>query len=968
MGDPFSIASGVAGIVSLGFTLCGGLHTYLSAVKDRCEDVATASQHLIVLRSSIELIQSSASTLSSRYPRATQGVILALGACQHELQALGNSVQHLTDDKDSSRWQRPKTAAMYPFNRKKLIETQDQLFRTMATLRTFVEVLILNVNVGLGEDIEAFRLAVKDNSIKLQASLDGIDDRLDLIGPSVEETKTRLTTISARVEDQSVIMSTNHTLLHDVHTQISHMSSRIERVCDLHDATQSRTGGLTVRERNINNERARSSRFNTTDCECSSWSKRARYQRSQTSFRLWGGLSFLKEEESVRQHHPECSLYNERLVTRRTKTSLTYTGFRVLLSRVLTASLHQEYRAGTFFFTAGLRTYNIVENSPAFDLVKQLTRDSRKCPMSFDTNRLRHELRLLYTSRSASPLDVDVRGQNVAVQLCEAFYWTPENASELITIFRLFMDLGMEVNALDFKEPFSRLYNEIEETDFCGNNVLHLSSAWPTGLQLLLAHQTTHVLLNEPNNFEMRPVDYALNESGKTCDSQNKFTPCHNCDCCASLQIILDMDCSLMFGVPQGFLLSEASLKGRTLYLQHLKDRRSRLQEMALACLPVTQQAALGLTTETLPDKMAPQIWHELYKRDSNINPALQVLDHNRYGINLSAFDPFHLFEGVFFSIQCPIIAEEAFAIGFQSIDDSNGRGLTPLMGFSTIFFFYPAEIENYLLYADWLLQKGARADYANSSFGTTAAHHLAHSFGEWVGWHMVNLGKPPDLELVNLSLVLSTIFSNNTRAFLTCHCVSGGAARPLQLVIAAAFEYFTRGFTSPQLRNTSMLLHFLLDIFDERDEETLVRDIIYSATFRALDMRHFPGCYRLAYHWSEEEVQDPGWKQELEEISEEDRHLTKQLEKLTEECHEEFLRQKVPFEDFLRGYWRPRMREVRKARKKAWSEDERQSLLEAGVIVRESANNDSDSDDSFSDDSEDEEEFQDADEDLKEN
>lgn len=57
MGDPLSVASGVAGLVSLGLSLCNGLHKYFSAIKDRHTDVEFATQTLALLQLNIYIIQ-----------------------------------------------------------------------------------------------------------------------------------------------------------------------------------------------------------------------------------------------------------------------------------------------------------------------------------------------------------------------------------------------------------------------------------------------------------------------------------------------------------------------------------------------------------------------------------------------------------------------------------------------------------------------------------------------------------------------------------------------------------------------------------------------------------------------------------------------------------------------------------------------------------------------------------------------
>jgi hypothetical protein len=102
MADPLSIASGVAGLVSLGLTLCGGLHNYFSNVKGRHQDIETASRSLTLLQSNIFIIQSSTLKLGHRHALSANGVNQGLANCEFELVALQQLMLNLTRDEGLS--------------------------------------------------------------------------------------------------------------------------------------------------------------------------------------------------------------------------------------------------------------------------------------------------------------------------------------------------------------------------------------------------------------------------------------------------------------------------------------------------------------------------------------------------------------------------------------------------------------------------------------------------------------------------------------------------------------------------------------------------------------------------------------------------------------------------------------------------------------------------------------------------
>lgn len=147
MAEALGIASGVAGIVSLGITICSGLDTYFSAIKDKDDDLKRASDLVSLLRRYIELILPSASTLSSRHAQATNLVVLALGSCECELRALKELVDNLNQVDGASdvarKWDKSKSVIIYPFQRKKLNQIQDQLLKATGALGTVIQALIL---------------------------------------------------------------------------------------------------------------------------------------------------------------------------------------------------------------------------------------------------------------------------------------------------------------------------------------------------------------------------------------------------------------------------------------------------------------------------------------------------------------------------------------------------------------------------------------------------------------------------------------------------------------------------------------------------------------------------------------------------------------------------------------------------------------------------------------------------------
>ncbi|KAK2685599.1 hypothetical protein QWA68_015471 [Fusarium oxysporum] len=100
MSDPLSTASGIAGLVSLGLTLCNGLHTYFSAIKDRHNDIESAAQSLELRKVYISIVQTTASKLKHHSSLAVGGLYMSLKNCKSELKCLEGLLLELVPVED----------------------------------------------------------------------------------------------------------------------------------------------------------------------------------------------------------------------------------------------------------------------------------------------------------------------------------------------------------------------------------------------------------------------------------------------------------------------------------------------------------------------------------------------------------------------------------------------------------------------------------------------------------------------------------------------------------------------------------------------------------------------------------------------------------------------------------------------------------------------------------------------------
>ncbi|RSL98369.1 hypothetical protein CEP52_010394 [Fusarium oligoseptatum] len=1029
MAEALGIASGVAGIVSLGITICSGLDTYFSAIKDRDDDLKRATELLSLLRRYIELIRPSASTLGSRHAQATDLVVLALGSCEGELRALKELVDNLNKIDGSSdvarKWDKSKSVIAYPFQRKKLTQVQDQLLKATGALGTVIQALILHVGVGVGDDIEAFRNAVQDNHLVTTAFLTRLESKVEMIGSSTKHTESAVTAISIGVDEQRAVASSSQELIKDTSLMVSGRLDALAQGSCL--GPQSRTVGTAQQRdiprylRNAMIESKSVQESNTEICPCQKQGGATVRQPSAT-YTFWGGLSISHRAMLKASHEPGCCFYKTS-----TKTTITYNGLRFLLSKVLSLSLQRDYQPGGCLTTLSLRTYNVREESPSLELffrpfdwgnnVKNMVEEHMK------------QLQTIYSSGEASPFDVNTYGWNVA-HLCIQYYNHSEvtkrsdNIESVKTLLRFLQRVGVNIHTgtdhhssmlefvygtgryiilgpvydvltscepqfdpeldhkrarhimnfnsedghltvvhdrpdimedLGYKNLFlavskrdearlkeliksSSFTENLDERAYFGQNILHLCLKWETGLRLLLEQEATHHLVNQPDAAGMTPLANALEISGYA-----RCVPCRpdlgsDCGCSAIVELLLETDCPVGLDLFDRLDAWTTSPRAMIVLLEHLGQRRRRLQKLALQHLPEADLRDLGVSRNQLPDATAPAIWEKL--QSLHQSGAVKIL-HNGLNPSCGSWMACQSRLGIFHLLRDPGYAEVAFNLGFKGIDTPDSDGVTPIM-YSCLRYgsFDPTEVQ--LLYADWLIKKGARLDHCTNSLGISTAHDLAHTFGEWVrfkfslGWEHVQ----PSTKIVP---VLPALLYSTAQSRLPCPCATEELSRPLHHFVVSSLNYMDKDasywpWQKPDhiARHTItlaiQLVGILCDIANEVDVTYLAKSIIRVLTMRALGVRHLPRCHESAKD-PEEKIQRVKEEEEWDEILDEDRVLIEKLDELTGEFEQEFSSQNLSIEEFLRLHWHPRIRQVQRENK-ALVESQRQQLRQLGVVL----------------------------------
>lgn len=286
----------------------------------------------------------------------------------------------------------------------------------------------------------------------------------------------------------------------------------------------------------------------------------------------------------------------------------------------------------------------------------------------------------------------------------------------------------------------------VRETDIFGQNIVHFCLNWETGLRLLLEKEATHHLVSQPDARGFTPLMDALELGKRLCQEPYGPDLCSGCGCSATVKLLLETDCPVGLNLIPDLFPVGISPKAKIALLEHLAQRRERLQRLALHHLPESELQDLGVSLNQLPDATAPAIWEKL--QSLHQSGVVKVL-HN--GLNPGSGRQLvnHSRQGVFHLLQEPRYAEVAFNLGFKGINTPDRDGITPIIR-STLRSNPFTREKDKLLYPNWLIEKGARIDDCSNSLGISAAHDLACWFGQWVhksffkNWRLNQLSTKP--------------------------------------------------------------------------------------------------------------------------------------------------------------------------------------------------------------------------------
>ncbi|KAI9685709.1 MAG: hypothetical protein M1822_004269 [Bathelium mastoideum] len=471
-----------------------------------------------------------------------------------------------------------------------------------------------------------------------------------------------------------------------------------------------------------------------------------------------------------------------------------------------------------------------------------------------------------------------------------------------------------------------RRYPEsVNERNALGQTPLHLSILWPEGLRMMLDAGAS---LDEPDTAGMTAVYYACTTFGI---EQIEILSEANCQFGAGVRL-------LQFAMQQEVVLCRWAF--HNLDAIHLAaamvDKIAYLTAKRLRTLMGLVEEHLGISFRiSLRSSEDGVLDYKAKAAVDLLETKLAVPEHLKNLTHPNAT----IYHNIYLSSRQ---ARSLWDAGFHDVDELNEEGLSPLM----LCYRWMNPVDDPLEGMKFLLSKGAnvhkRAQFAfraskypklrlNSErtkvpSSSAAIHYIAAHMGRSTFWRRnrtyQRLRKMP--QTLDISL-LRNIILDPLQDTCDCACSDRGC-RAICLFLKNRSQlcpyYAMHG---PQLRETlpssfatvDLFLHVFVDIFNvDCDDPAWIRsDVLRFLTFQELRLLHT--CCTPDGRPDEGVViaELAADEQDRREIRLEQADRVEMLETLLEEFETKFGELGLPLHVFLRGYWKERMREVRRER-----------------------------------------------------
>ncbi|ESZ91874.1 hypothetical protein SBOR_7739 [Sclerotinia borealis F-4128] len=429
-----------------------------------------------------------------------------------------------------------------------------------------------------------------------------------------------------------------------------------------------------------------------------------------------------------------------------------------------------------------------------------------------------------------------------------------------------------------------------------GCTPLHVSHAWPRGVQLLLEAGAD---ANKLNYNCYPPIAYTIRAK-----------------CIDSIRILLAHDSALghksfpIFPFPK--LYKELDIL--KIVCWDLANRRQRLYELAMS-MPqeIRTDISIYLKDDRILDAYAWNVTQFLLDFGISVEPALLP---SPWRSNKTVYHTLYM------SVEA---AEYLYRAGFLDIDVCDEKGWTPSMWLCHRASRSISQDDIALI--SWYISKGVESTKRHGHFDQTMSHHIARKLGYCIAvsdpsWFL------PDSYISTLKSFLLEKVDDNC----TCACSQNGCL-PITCSLKTpesrnSIDLGRRTFERRPVFIIAWEISWYLE--DEVKYSPWISESFFRVlTFEWLDLTHTCNCKDFEVYHSDELLSID----EITEIQEEATTI-EQLEELVAEFQESFQTFGGSFNAFLKTQWLPRICEFFDQNDEELDEESMQKIRDIGVIM----------------------------------
>ncbi|OTB04765.1 hypothetical protein M426DRAFT_151661 [Hypoxylon sp. CI-4A] len=227
--DGVSLAASIAGLLSLGLQITGGIIKYLDAFKDREDELAYLKQQNDALTTTLLAVDTTTSSFQGQHSKFTSAVIQNIQSCKKELGAVEALRVNLADCGKSS-WvtglKNKKKKLTYAFHRPKIQQLAHRLQEANEALQLTLNGLELEISWSNTNKLTAIQSSSQTHTSELvllrskvevvEAPITSIHNRLPLLQDSVESTAQLVGGITNEIQASSQAIQQGLQQSHDL--------------------------------------------------------------------------------------------------------------------------------------------------------------------------------------------------------------------------------------------------------------------------------------------------------------------------------------------------------------------------------------------------------------------------------------------------------------------------------------------------------------------------------------------------------------------------------------------------------------------------------------------------------------------------------------------------------------------------------------------------------------------------------